>query len=784
MFPQSGPLSLFIDIMRWTGSSGNTYFLLEGDKEQVIQEAAVFARKLKELKVDGAPAFTKVKYTVSDPSELQPLTGFLSYAVCHPQLFVAPADVASYLELLSAGGIESSLRKATVELATPGAFSGLIRVDPLYLRNLILPRLKAASESLAFDPSSPYFLSRDGRVLVMIARPARPVTDLDFARNLVAGIDAARRGSPVAITCAGAHLSAVTDEAEMKKNVVEGVIFSLAIVLGLFYAVYRRFLPTLLIPVILVFGVVVAVAVGGVIYRSMSVISFAFASLIVGIGTDYSIHLYDRFHFERFSGCSLEEAVRLAVVDTGHALFTAATTTAIPFIALAFSGVRVLAELGLLVGLGVVFSMYATLFFLPPLLVFMEKRHPLKVYRPLPAFGLRYVWKLANRHPRKLVFGCVVVAVSLLACATRIKFEGELKNLQPKSSEAFRTQEKLEKHLAISPKEMIVAVEGKDLAQVVSGGGKVVTLAGRYKRKGELVAYGSLLDVINGSGSEEKVIAALRRSPETREVAARLERALAQEGFAVEAFLPYVRSLATLHNPPVTSFAEGVQHLSDSPFRGIMDRYLAHDPAGYHLLTHLDYRGSEFNRGQFLNELQREVPQARATGIDLVSEQLTASVKETFVWAVIWGLGMVLVLLLMHFNSLPGILYSLFPLVSGVIAMLGVMAVTGSALNFMNVMVLVTILGMGSDCGLHIGHRVRNCRHEEYQERFVQSARAVLLSAFTTIAGFGSLALTDYAAMASIGSATNIGVIATTLFTLAAVPSLISLVSTPRRRRD
>jgi len=53
-------------------------------------------------------------------------------------------------------------------------------------------------------------------------------------------------------------------------------------------------------------------------------------------------------------------------VDTGHALFTSATTTAFPFLALVVSDVRVLAELGLLVGLGVIFSLYATLFFLPP----------------------------------------------------------------------------------------------------------------------------------------------------------------------------------------------------------------------------------------------------------------------------------------------------------------------------------------------------------------------------------------------------------------------------------
>jgi predicted RND superfamily exporter protein len=57
--------------------------------------------------------------------------------------------------------------------------------------------------------------------------------------------------------------------------------------------------------------------------------------------------------------------------------------------------------------------------------------------------------------------------------------------------------------------------------------------------------------------------------------------------------------------------------------------------------------------------------------------------------------------------------------------------------------------------------------------RFIQSGRAVLLSAITTIAGFGSLAFTDYGALASIGWATNFGVAATALFALGAIPAFI-----------
>jgi predicted RND superfamily exporter protein len=80
---------------------------------------------------------------------------------------------------------------------------------------------------------------------------------------------------------------------------------------------------------------------------------------------------------------------------------------------------------------------------------------------------------------------------------------------------------------------------------------------------------------------------------------------------------------------------------------------------------------------------------------------------------------------------------------------------------------------MGSDYGLHIGHRTAAVPPELQQAEFVQAGRAVFLSALTTIAGFGSLAFADYGALASIGWATNYGIGATLFFTLVSLPAFI-----------
>ncbi len=783
LFPaRQGALRLLLDSLEWTGSAKEVYFLLEGERERLPAEAEAFAGRLKRLTVDGTPAFSRVTYRVYDPGEAASFASFIGYAVTHPQLFLPPAVTDRFAERLTPPEIKRALGRAQAELASQAGMGtrDIVAADPLYLRELILPRLQKGSQSLDLDPASPYFLSRDGRVLIIVAEPARPVQDIAFARKLVAGIFEARKGARATISCAGAHLSAVIDEREVKGNVIACVLSSLAVVLLLFFLTYRRFLPTLLIPLILFCGVALSLGTAGLFLSSVSLISFAFTALIIGLGTDYSIHLYDRFYWERGKGRKAEEALRLAVIDTGHGVFTAATTTALPFLALTVSDVRALFELGLLVGLGVIFSMYATFFFLPPLLIFAERRFPDAIFRPLPRFGLGMLWRLGGRRCRPVILVSLLAVLCLLAAASRISFESELKNLQPRHSEAFLTQEKIERHLSISPRQMLVALDGEGIDELMARGRRVEELAERYRQRGELAGWSSLGQVLNDDQTQREIAARLAAPFSSFDPGERVRTSLEAAGFAPASFAPFIAGTSSFPRLRPVAAAEAVERLAASPLRGVVARHLVESGGRHHLLFYLYYGADRFDQHAFLRDLARLDPSARATSQEMVSDQLLASVKRSFIWGFIIGGALVLFLLLAHFDSAEGIFHSLFPVTAGVVAMLGAMALGGMKLNFMNAMVLVTILGMGSDYGLHIAHRVAGRSGDEGRDAFVQAGRAVFLSALTTIAGFGSLAFTDYGALASIGWATNYGVGATALFTLVALPAFIALF---RKRR-
>ncbi len=810
LFPaRSGALKLFLDTLRWSGSGNEAYFLIEGEPSTLPIESERFAGRLRQLVIAGQPAFRRVTYRLYEEADAAPFATFVGQAVLTPQLFLPPEQLPAYLQRLTPTGQQTALAGTVTALASQAGMgmADLLTADPLNLRELVLPRLKRGGQALDLDPASPYFLSRDQRVLIMIAEPARPVQDMAFARQLAAAIDQARQGATVKISCAGAHVSAAIDEATMKGEILGCIGSSLLVVLALFFGTYRRWLPTLLLPLIIGWGVALALGLAGVLLPSVHIIAFAFMALIIGLGTDYSIHLYDRFHLERSAGVDRDAALELACLDTGHGIFTAAATTALPFLCLAFAEVRALAELGLLVGLGVLSTMYATFLFLPPLLLFMERRWPNTNYAPLPGFGLKAVWRLAGRYPLLLRIISLLAVLVAAVLATGITYEGDLKNLQPRHSEAFLTQEKIEKHLAISPQQLLVAIDGADRDALLQQGEALDRLATRYLQAGQLTDYSSLGMLLNDAAAQRIVSEGLRSALVGRQLATETGKGLEQAGFATTAFAPFLAGIGTLATATELPTAKGIDLLAASPLKGVVSRHLHQDGAGYHLLAYLHYRGAEFPVTSFLSDLQKEVPTARATSIDLVSQQLTALVRQSFIWSAALGGILVLLLLFIHFSELAGIFATLFPVLAGVATMLGIMAAIGMGINFMNAMVLVTILGMGSDYGMHIAHRVgkqERCKtnaiaggeqggeegptqaYGQYVEEgpdeanaaicrqadsFVQSGRAVLLSALTTIAGFGSLAFADYGALASLGWATNFGIGATALFSLVALPA-------------
>lgn len=98
-------------------------------------------------------------------------------------------------------------------------------------------------------------------------------------------------------------------------------------------------------------------------------------ALTIGIGVDYTIHLTHRFVEARQETQDPANALRLAMTTTGGALVASAITTALGLLALLFSPLRPIQELGGLTSATILLTLISTFTVLPPLLVLWSRHH-------------------------------------------------------------------------------------------------------------------------------------------------------------------------------------------------------------------------------------------------------------------------------------------------------------------------------------------------------------------------------------------------------------------------
>jgi len=91
------------------------------------------------------------------------------------------------------------------------------------------------------------------------------------------------------------------------------------------------------------------------------------------------------------------------------------------------------------------------------------------------------------------------------------------------------------------------------------------------------------------------------------------------------------------------------------------------------------------------------------------------------------------------------------------------------------VIVLPLLLGIGVDSGIHLVHRARLYGTRERNLLGTSTARAVVFSALTTIASFGTMGMATHLGLATLGRLLTIGVSLTVACNLIVLPSLIVL---------
>jgi hypothetical protein len=105
----------------------------------------------------------------------------------------------------------------------------------------------------------------------------------------------------------------------------------------------------------------------------ISTLAGGVAAMVIGIGIDFAIHIMNKFKYERKKGYTIRHAGEMAIVDTGTALTATSITTIAAFLAFLSGQMPEMGRFGILMAIGIAYSLTFSLFGLPSLLILEEK---------------------------------------------------------------------------------------------------------------------------------------------------------------------------------------------------------------------------------------------------------------------------------------------------------------------------------------------------------------------------------------------------------------------------
>jgi hopanoid biosynthesis associated RND transporter like protein HpnN len=592
---------------------------------------------------------------------------------------------------------------------------------------------------------------------------------------------------------------------------------------ALFVVSYREIVRPLLAIASLLCALVWSLGFTVLTIGHLNIISQAFVLMLLGLGIDFGIQMLGRYEEERSKGLDVEAALAAALSSTGLAVLTGGGITAAAFFTMCFNEFRGLVELGVIAGSGILFCIVANLVVLPALLAWVDRRRhavPDHFHRDA-RFGQRIEAAVFSRPRLALALAALVTVVSVVQIP-RVRFDYNLLNLQSPGLESVRLAEYLSTTPALSFLYGVLVADDLDQARAkaarleslptvagVNSPSKILP-EGQPEKLTILAQIRRELDALRlptgGSGRVDVVRARqqldrlLTMSREGRTQAAKFRQADKRAAQAVEIFdrmIPILqqsvdalaalpaeeasRRLNRYQNELAGRMRREFEFLGKFDFAGqvtltdlppeALRRYIS--PSGK-VLIEVNPRENVWDRDaneRFVRDLRSVDP--RATGTPVQNYTYIEVLKTSYVDAALWAFSAIVVLVFLHFLRPGPTLLTLLPLALGVVWTLGVMGWTGLPFNPANIITLPLIIGIGVAFGVYV---VDRHREEGRVAVFTSSTgKAVVLSAATTVIGFGSMMLGEYRGLVSLGLLMSIGISFCFLASVLVLPQILVL---------
>ena len=182
----------------------------------------------------------------------------------------------------------------------------------------------------------------------------------------------------------------------------------------------------------------------------LNILSVSFATILVGLGIDFSIHFLERYLELRHQGLEMQAALVRTSETTGAGIATCAITTSLSFFCAGVTSFLGIAELGIIAGGGVLLCALAAVVALPPLVCLSDRnRNETRLPHAFQGTPLRFV---TSRYPGAVVVFSVIAFILLIAMGlgkqdghivSRVKYDSNLLSLQARGVASVELQHRV-----------------------------------------------------------------------------------------------------------------------------------------------------------------------------------------------------------------------------------------------------------------------------------------------------------------------------------------------------
>jgi len=739
LLPKDLPLiKEFNEVVAKTGGSGPLVVVLEGlgqDKAPLV---------ISQL----SQRFKKVSGTQYVDSQLP--KEFLN----NKQLLLLSRSELIQLELLVDQGIQYARDQLT------GISVGNELFNPEKLQKL-------SEDYQFFDEISPFHKGKKQRNYYIFVKPEGTVTDTSFTQTFVDDIQRAINVSgfeneihDLKIKLTGSLIVRLEENTFIKHDLEKSALLAAFLVVALILMYTRSWFSILLIIVPLLLSMTYTFAVTRLVIGHLNIISGFLVAILMGLGIDYGIHLYIRFKQELLKGRSIPEASEIVATQVGRSGIISMLTTISVFSILSFSDFLGFAEFGKIATIGIISAFFTYIFVFPAQTIFYDRVAWLG--KPKPRLFILKIYNLYSSTPYFLSLGFLAVLLISFFLLPHVQFEYDFQKLRGDSPAAeYETKTTDDFGFAFSPTVML-ASKTKDLfythqalEEVKENNGKDSTIGIYYS-----------LNNFSQKEFESK-----------KEILERIRELFYEEKEIIRLALGSTR------------FEKFKLMLAAGPFdesaipRSLREKLTAKDDF---LLLMFSPSDKNFFNVKNVYQLSKEIKEVKSileeknVSVSILNENLLAAeimdwVKQEGPKAMVIAVVIVLLILILDLQSFLLAFKTFLPLLTGLVFTGAIMAFFQVKLNFINIVMLPSIIGIMIGSCVYLSHHILDYSMGATVKSVQETGSAIILSALTSLAGYASLNMAHHAGVNSIATIVEIGIVTCTICALFMLPALFEL---------